>query len=235
MTSIRTALALAAMFVTVGVAQAAVDRLARETDLPHVCLKGTNEGQPCILQANPWEPGAHEDCPGGTCVLAFSEGKGTKFSGELTFVVDDDSGNANGEGEDDGVVTASVILEVKKQRLTQSFVNLSTTPMCALAYAGAPTDPFGVVLTENLLADLATPYVPGDPAFANKAKVVENLVSRMLDNEMAEALRVVLGGPSGTPVIVSVSFKSDGFTDGRTGVLASVLTVKVKGQFVAQQ
>ena len=210
-------------------AHAAVDCTAREPLLAHVCSGGANDGLACTpdltgiadpltcLSARPAEANG---CLGAKCVIKFEEG--VKFSAELLIVADD---NVSQPDEEQVIQNAKAVTVVfnfggKKGVIAQTYQNLSVDALATIT--DAPTDKFGVALHEQRLRDEAQLRPDG------KAAIVNDLLFRPQDDDLAEAFRTMVGA-LGNPVIIKVSsvVLSD-HTDGT----ATTLRMKVKGGFV---
>jgi len=231
MTRKRWALALALAALAPATVRAAVDCTVREPALRHVCDGGGNDGLVCDpdftnipdpLDCRTERPAQDDQCPNGTCVIDFLSGKGTTFKGVLTVVIDENVSNVNEEPVAvANVVAVTVLLDLGKLgTLAQTYQNLETADLNALTQA--PADTFGVPLTENLLR-LQAQEVDGKP------RVVNDLIFRSNEAEMATALRALFNITAGTPVVTKVSGVR--FTDGPT-TLGTVLQMKIKGAFV---
>ena len=221
------ALAIALVFglLLSGAARAAVDCTQREPDLPHVCASGPLEGQACQPDLSNVEdplicsvsrPALNNSCQGAKCTLNLA--KDVKFSGTMTIIVDENVSQLN-DGFSQNNVAATLVLDLGKGRiLSQTYQDLGDSTF-------VPTDSFGVSLTKQTLRNQADPHF-NDPG--GKPAAVNDLLFRPQDDEMAAALRALLGA-TGTPVVTKVSrvLLSD-----RTDGLATVLTVKIKGGFV---
>jgi hypothetical protein len=211
------------------IAHAAVDCTVREPDLAHVCSGGQNDGLACTpdltnvddplicLSARPAEANG---CLGSKCVIKFEDG--AKFSAEMLIIVDDNVSTPEGDQSIQNGVAVTVVFNFggKKGILAQTYQNLSGTALSALETA--PADKFGVPLTEQLLRNENQLRPDG------KAAIVNDLLFRPQDDDLAEALRTMVGA-TGNPVIIKVSsvVLSD-HTDGT----ATTLRMKVKGGFV---
>jgi hypothetical protein len=104
--------------------------------------------------------------------------------------------------------------------LAQTYQTLNGTDLSSLATA--PTDTFGVGMTEQRLRDEMELRPNG------KAAIVNDLLFRPQDSDLADALRALFVS-TGTPVIFKVS--SPTLSDHPNG-LGTVLRLKVKGGFV---
>jgi hypothetical protein len=214
-----------------GAAHAAVDCTVREPNLPHKCKGGSNDGvactpvvpdtQPDSLICKVARPAANDGCPGGVCEIQFVQG--AKISGLMTLIVDENVSQFDGQQQTQNVVAVTVLLDLGKSGiLAQTYQTLDGT---LAGLTNAPTDPFGVPLSENLLGVETQDY-----DFTNKAKIINDLVFRGTDTEMADALRQKLGVASGEPAVTKVG--SVRYEDQRASGLGSVLRMKVKGLFV---
>ena len=225
--SIRHLLAVALLVAPV-VSHAAVDCTAREPLLPHVCAGGTNDGLACtpdLTGADPLiclsaRPAEADGCLGAKCVIKFEDG--AKFSAELLIVADDNVSQPDEEQTIQNAVAVTVVFNFggKKGVIAQTYQNLSGPDLASLS--NPPTDTFGVTLSEQRLRQEVS--LGGD----GKAAIVNDLLFRPQDDDLAEALRTMVGA-LGNPVIIKVSsvFLSD-HTDGT----ATTLRMKVKGGFV---
>ena len=83
MTPARRILALVLLAAIPGLARAAVDCTAREPNLPHICDKGPNAGQPCVpdfstvtdpLTCSVSRPAENNACLGAKCTMVFEKG-----------------------------------------------------------------------------------------------------------------------------------------------------------------
>jgi hypothetical protein len=239
MTSPRQLLALMLLAGVPGLARAAVDCTAREPNLHHVCDKGPNAGKTCEpdfsavsdpltcsvsrpSQPNPTTPGA-VDCLGAKCTMVFE--KGATFSAVMTLIADNNVSALDGTQTIQNAIAVTVVIDLgKKGVLSQTYQNLSGTDLSDLATA--PTDTFGVALDEQRLQSETELRPDG------KAAIVNDLLFRPQDDELADALRTIFDA-TGIPVVTKVSSLS--LTDRRADGLATVLRLKVKGGFVANQ
>jgi len=227
--SIRLLLAVALLAAPV-VSHAAVDCTAREPLLPHVCQGGTNDGQACTpdltnipdplicLSARPAEANG---CLGAKCVIKFEEG--AKFSAELLIIADDNVSQPDEGQSVQNAVAVTVVFNFggKKGIIAQTYQNLSGPDLASLS--DPPTDTFGVTLSESRLRQEALLRPDG------KAAIVNDLLFRPQDDDLADALRT-MAGALGNPVIIKVSSVTlSDHTDGT----ATTLRMKVKGGFVA--
>jgi hypothetical protein len=226
--SIRHLLAVA-LLAAPFTAHAAVDCTAREPLLAHVCSGGANDGLACTpdltniadpltcLSARPAEANG---CLGAKCVIKFEDG--AKFSAELLIVADDNVSQPDEGQSIQNAVAVTVVFNFggKKGIIAQTYQNLSGPDLASLATA--PTDTFGVSLSEQRLRQEADLRPDG------KAAIVNDLLFRPQDDDLADALRTMVGA-LGNPVIIKVSsvVLSD-HTDGT----ATTLRMKVKGGFV---
>lgn len=207
------------------VARAAVDCQAREVDLPHVCKGGANDGNACAPEFPPTSssiclisrPSA--DCPDGACVINLFAGRGTKFRGILTVVVDDQVTDIALDPAASNVVAVTLLLDLGKPGVIAQTYQDSGDP------TAAPPDFFGVPINELVLV------TQGDiDAASKKARGFNDMLFRSIDNQMADALRTRLGILSGKPVITRVTGVA--VTSATTSPLGTVLRLKVKGGFV---
>ena len=212
-------------------AHAAVDCTVREPDLAHVCAGGPNAGQACTpdlsglsgdqtlicLSARPAEADA---CLGAKCVIKFEDGM--KFSAEMLIIVDDNVSQPDEEQLVQNAVAVTVVFNFggKKGIIAQTYQNLSGADLDSLS--NPPADKFGVPLTEQLLRNEALLRPDG------KAAIVNDMLFRPQDDDLAQAIRTMVGA-LGNPIIIKVSsvILSD-HTDGT----ATTLRMKVKGGFV---
>ena len=211
-------------------AHAAVDCTAREPLLAHVCSGGANDGLACTpdlsgiadpltcLSARPAEANG---CLGAKCVVKFEDG--AKFSAELLIIADDNVSQPDPQGQlVQNAVAVTVVFNFggKKGIIAQTYQNLSGPDLASLSQG--PTDTFGVTLDELRLRQEAQLRPDG------KAAIVNDLLFRPQDDDLAEAIRGMVGA-TGNPVIIKVSsvILSD-HTDGT----ATTLRMKVKGGFV---
>jgi hypothetical protein len=210
-------------------AHAAVDCTAREPLLPHVCAGGANDGLACtpdLTGADPLvclsaRPAEANGCLGAKCVVKFEDG--AKFSASLLIIADDNVSQPDGDQTIQNAVAVTVVFDFggKKGILAQTYQNLSGPDLASLA--NPPTDTFGVALSEQRLRQEALLRPDG------KAAIVNDLLFRPQDDDLADALRAMVGA-LGTPVIIKVSSVSlSDHTDGT----ATTLRMKVKGGFVA--
>jgi hypothetical protein len=231
MTSFRRFLALVLLAAAPpGLARAAVDCTAREPDLPHVCDKGPNAGLACVpdfstvtdpLICSVSRPSQDDFCLGAKCTMVFE--RGATFSAIMTMVADNNVSAFDGSQTIQNAIAVTVIIDLGKRGiLSQTYQNLSGTELSDLA--SAPTDTFGVAIDEQRL-ESETELRP-----SGKAAIVNDLLFRPQDGELADALRAIFNA-TGTPVVTKVSSLS--LTDQRTDGLATVLRLKVKGAFVA--
>jgi hypothetical protein len=226
--SIRWMLAVALLATVPAVPHAAVDCTAREPQLAHVCSGGANDGLACIpdltgvdplicLSARPAEANG---CLGAKCVIKFEDG--AKFSAELLIVADDNVSQPDEEQVIQNAMAVTVVFNFggKKGIIAQTYQNLSVADLATIT--NPPTDTFGVTLSEQRLRQEVLLRPDG------KAAIVNDLLFRPQDDDLADALRAMVGA-IGNPVIVKVSsvVLSD-HTDGT----ATTLRMKVKGGFV---
>jgi hypothetical protein len=230
MRSINRLLALVLLATAPAVARAAVDCTAREPLLPHVCDKGQNAGLACTpdfstvtdtLTCSVSRPADNDFCLGAKCTMVFE--KGATFSAVMTMIADDHVSALDGSQTIQNAIALTVIIDLgKKGLLSQTYQNLTGTELSALA--SAPRDTFGVAIDEQRL-QLETELRPD-----GKAAIVNDLLFRPQDPELADALRAIFN-TTGIPVVTKVS--SVDLTDRQTDGLATVLRLKVKGAFVA--
>ena len=225
--SIRHLLAVALLAAPL-TAHAAVDCTAREPLLAHVCSGGANDGLACtpdLTGADPLiclsaRPAEANGCLGSKCVIKFEDG--AKFSAELLIVADDNVSQPDEAQTVQNAVAVTVVFNFggKKGIIAQTYQNLSGPDLASLATA--PTDSFGVSLSEQRLREEAQLRPDG------KAAIVNDLLFRPQDDDLADAFRAMVGA-TGNPVIIKVSsvILSD-HTDGT----ATTLRMKVKGGFV---
>jgi hypothetical protein len=209
-------------------ARAAVDCTAREPLLPHVCSGGPNDGLACtpdLTGVDPLiclsaRPAQADGCGGSKCVIKFEDG--AKFSAELLIIADDNVSQPDEEQSIQNAVAVTVVFNFggKKGIIAQTYQNLSGPDLASLA--NPPTDTFGVALSEQRLRQEADLRPDG------KAAIVNDLLFRPQDDDLAQALRTMVGA-LGNPVVIKVSsvILSD-HTDGT----ATTLRMKVKGGFV---
>jgi hypothetical protein len=209
-------------------AHAAVDCTAREPLLPHVCSGGPNDGLACtpdLTGVDPLiclsaRPAQADGCGGSKCVIKFEDG--AKFSAELLIIADDNVSQPDEEQSIQNAVAVTVVFNFggKKGIIAQTYQNLSGPDLASLA--NPPTDTFGVALSEQRLRQEADLRPDG------KAAIVNDLLFRPQDDDLAQALRTMVGA-LGNPVVIKVSsvILSD-HTDGT----ATTLRMKVKGGFV---
>jgi len=225
--SIRHLLAVALLVVPF-TAHAAVDCTAREPLLAHVCSGGANAGLTCTpdltgvdplicLSARPAEA---DGCLGAKCVIKFEDG--AKFSAELLIVADD---NVSQPDEAQVIQNAKAVTVVfnfggKKGIIAQTYQDLSVADLSTIT--NPPTDKFGVTLSEQRLRQEADLRPDG------KAAIVNDLLFRPQDDDLADAIRGMVGA-TGNPVIIKVS--SVVLSDHIDGT-ATTLRMKVKGGFV---
>jgi hypothetical protein len=230
MTPARRILALVLLAAVPGLARAAVDCTAREPLLPHICDKGPNAGQPCVpdfstvtdpLTCSVSRPAENNACLGAKCTLVFE--KGATFSAVMTLIADNNVSALDGSQTIQNAIALTVIIDLGKRGvLSQTYQNLTGTDLSNLT--SPPTDTFGVPLDEQRL-ETETELRPD-----GKAAIVNDLLFRPQDPELADALRAIFDA-TGKPVVTKVS--SVDLTDRRTDGLATVLRLKVKGAFVA--
>ena len=230
MRSINRLLALVLLAAAPPVAHAAVDCTAREPLLPHVCDKGQNAGLACTpdfstvtdtLTCSVSRPAENDFCLGAKCTMVFE--KGATFSAVMTMIADNNVSALDGSQTIQNAIALTVIIDLgKRGALSQTYQNLSGTELSDLT--SPPTDTFGVALDEQRL-ESETELRPD-----GKAAIVNDLLFRPQDQELADALRAIFNA-TGVPVVTKVS--SVALTDHRTDGLATVLRLKVKGGFVA--
>jgi hypothetical protein len=229
----RCLVALIVLVVLPAVAPAAVDCTAREPGLPHVCASGANAGNSCnvdftgadTLVCSASRPSPNDCGSGVKCTMVFE--KNATFSGVMLIMVDENVSQLDGNQSIQNAVALTVVFDLgKKGILSQTYQTLSGATLLAdfqADLATAPTDSFGVQLSEQRLRDETQLRPDG------KAAIVNDLLFRPDDTELAEALRTMFV-TAGTPVILKVS--SVTLQDHPDG-LATVLRLKVKGGFVA--
>jgi hypothetical protein len=230
MTSSRSLLALALLATLPGLARAAVDCTAREPNLPHVCDKGPNAGQACVpdfsavtdtLTCSVSRPAQNDFCLGAKCTMVFE--KGATFSAVMTMIADNNVSALDGSQTIQNAIALTVIIDLGKRGvLSQTYQNLSGADLSTIA--SAPVDSFGVAIDEQRLQSETDIRPDG------KEAIVNDLLFRPQDSELADALRAIFGA-TGIPVVTKVSSVS--LTDRRADGLATVLRLKVKGGFVA--
>jgi hypothetical protein len=229
MTSSRSLLALALLATLPGLARAAVDCTAREPNLPHVCDKGQNAGLTCdpdFTGADPLicsvsRPAQNDFCGlDAKCTMVFE--KGATFSAVMTMIADNNVSVLDGPQTIQNAVALTVVIDLGKRGvLSQTYQNLSGTDLSTIT--SAPTDSFGVTIDEQRLQSETELRRDG------KAAIVNDLLFRPQDDELADALRAIFK-VTGTPVVTKVS--SVTLTDRGADGLATVLRLKVKGGFV---
>ncbi len=232
MTSSRSLLALALLATLPGLARAAVDCTAREPKLPHVCDKGTNAGLACVpdfgsvtdtLTCSVSRPAENDFCLGAKCTMVFE--KGATFSAVMTMIADNNVSALDGSQTIQNAVALTVIIDLGKRGvLSQTYQDLSGTDLSTIT--SAPRDTFGVAIDEQRLVS----ETDTDIRLDGKEPIVNDLLFRPQDPELADALRAIFGA-TGTPVVTKVSSVS--LTDRGADGLATVLRLKVKGGFVA--
>jgi hypothetical protein len=231
--SIRHLLAVA-LLAAPFTAHAAVDCTAREPLLAHVCSGGGNDGLACtpdLTGADPLiclsaRPAEANGCLGSKCVIKFEDG--AKFSAELLIVADDNVSQPDEGQSIQNAVAVTVVFNFggKKGIIAQTYQNLTGLDLTSFlaSLSQGPTDTFGVTLNELRLRQEAQLRSDG------KAAIVNDLLFRPQDDDLAEAMRTMVGPTvTGNPVIIKVSsvVLSD-HTDGT----ATTLRMKVKGGFV---
>ena len=230
MTSSRSLLALALLATLPGLARAAVDCTAREPNLPHVCDKGPKAGLTCVpdfgavtdpLTCSVSRPAQNDFCLGAKCTMVFE--KGATFSAVMTMIADNNVSALDGSQTIQNAIALTVIIDLGKRGvLSQTYQNLSGADLSTIA--SAPVDSFGVAIDEQRLQSETDIRPDG------KEAIVNDLLFRPQDSELADALRAIFGA-TGIPVVTKVSSVS--LTDRRADGLATVLRLKVKGGFVA--
>jgi hypothetical protein len=203
-------------------ARAAVDCTVREPDLKHVCANGPLAGQTCDpdvsnlddpLMCSLSRPAANDSCQGAKCTIDLATN--VKFSGTMTIIVDENLSQPS-DDQTSNRVAVTVLLDLGRAGLlTQTYQTLGDP-------TSAPSDTFGVTLSEQTLRNQALPRPDGSAAAVN------DLLYRPQDDELAAALRALFGA-TGTPVITKVSKVT---LSDRPDGLGTVLRVKVKGGFV---
>jgi hypothetical protein len=229
--SIRHLLAVA-LLAAPFTAHAAVDCTAREPLLAHVCSGGPNDGLACtpdLITNSPdpliclsARPAESNGCAGAKCVIKFEDG--AKFSAEMLIIADDNVSQPDEGQTVQNAVAVTVVFNFggKKGVIAQTYQNLSGPDLASLE--NPPADKFGVPLREQLLRQEVLLRPDG------KAAIVNDLLFRPQDDDLAEAIRKMAGPTvTGNPVIIKVSsvVLSD-HTDGT----ATTLRMKVKGGFV---
>lgn len=229
MKSVHWLLTFVLLAVVPGLAQAAVDCTAREPLLPHACEKGSNAGLACVpdfgavadpLVCSVSRPSQNDFCLGAKCTMVFQ--KGATFSAVMTIIADDNVSAFDGSQTIQNAIAVTVIIDLGKRGvLAQTYQNLSGTALSDLA--SAPTDTFGVGIDELRLASETEVRPDG------KAAIVNDLLFRPQDDELADALRTLFN-TTGTPVVTKVGAVA--LSDHRTGGISTTLRLKVKGGFV---
>ena len=229
MRSIHRLLALVLLAAAPAVAHAAVDCTAREPLLHHVCDKGQNAGLACTpdfstvtdtLTCSVSRPAQNDFCLGAKCIMVFE--KGATFSAVMTMIADNNVSALDGSQTIQNAIALTVIIDLgKKGVLSQTYQNLTGTELNDLTLP--PRDSFGVAIDEQRL-ESETELRPD-----GKAAIVNDLLFRPQDPELADALRAIFNA-TGIPVVTKVS--SVDLTDHQTDGLATVLRLKVKGAFV---
>jgi len=230
MRSIHRLLALVLLAAAPAVAPAAVDCTAREPLLPHVCDKGQNAGLACTpdfstvtdtLTCSVSRPAQNDFCLGAKCTMVFQ--KGATFSAVMTLIADNNVSALDGSQTIQNAIALTVVIDLGKNGvLSQTYQNLSGTQLSDLA--SAPRDTFGVAIDEQRLQSETEIRPDG------KAAIVNDLLFRPQDAELADALRAIFNA-TGVPVVTKVTSLS--LTDRGADGLATVLRLKVKGGFVA--
>ena len=230
MRSIHRLLALVLLAAAPAVAPAAVDCTAREPLLPHVCDKGQNAGLTCTpdfstvtdtLTCSVSRPAQNDFCLGAKCTMVFQ--KGATFSAVMTLIADNNVSALDGSQTIQNAIALTVVIDLGKNGvLSQTYQNLSGTQLSDLA--SAPRDTFGVAIDEQRLQSETEIRPDG------KAAIVNDLLFRPQDAELADALRAIFNA-TGVPVVTKVTSLS--LTDRGADGLATVLRLKVKGGFVA--
>jgi len=229
MRSIHRLLALVLLAAAPAVAPAAVDCTAREPLLPHVCDKGQNAGLACTpdfstvtdtLTCSVSRPAQNDFCLGAKCTMVFQ--KGVTFSAVMTLIADNNVSALDGSQTIQNAIALTVVIDLGKNGvLSQTYQNLSGTQLSDLA--SAPRDTFGVAIDEQRLQSETEIRPDG------KAAIVNDLLFRPQDAELADALRAIFNA-TGVPVVTKVTSLS--LTDRGADGLATVLRLKVKGGFV---
>ena len=165
-------------------------------------------------------PAEADGCLGAKCVIKFEDG--AKFSAELLIVADD---NVSQPDEAQVIQNAKAVTVVfnfggKKGIIAQTYQDLSVADLATIT--NPPTDKFGVTLSEQRLRQEADLRPDG------KAAIVNDLLFRPQDDDLADAIRGMFGA-TGNPVIIKVS--SVVLSDHIDGT-ATTLRMKVKGGFV---
>ena len=229
MSSINRLLASVLIAAVPAVARAAVDCTAREPLLRHVCDKGQNAGLECTpdfsnidtLTCSVSRPAENNFCLGAKCTMVLE--KGATFSAVMTMIVDNNVSALDAPQTIQNAIALTVIIDLGKRGvLSQTYQNLTGTELNDLT--SPPRDSFGVAIDEQRL-ESETELRPD-----GKAAIVNDLLFRPQDPELADALRAIFNA-TGAPVVTKVS--SVDLTDHRTDGLATVLRLKVKGAFVA--
>jgi len=220
-------LAVASLAALPVIAHAAVDCTAREPLLPHVCASGANEGSPCqpdftgadTLVCSASRPAENDACGGAKCTMVFE--KGANFSAEMLIIVDENVSQMDGGQSINNAVAATVVFNLGKNGYFAQTYQTLGADLSSLTQA--PVDDFGVTLDEQRLRQEILPH-PNEI----KAAIVNDLLFRPQDTELADALRTLFV-TTGTPVVFKVS--SPVLSDHTDG-LATVMRLKVKGGFV---
>src|SRR5262249_32562292 len=223
-------LALVLLAAAPAVAHAAVDCTAREPLLPHVCDKGQNAGLTCTpdfstvtdtLTCSVSRPAQNDFCLGAKCTMVFQ--KAATFSAVMPLIADNNVSALDGSQTIQNAIALTVVIDLGKNGvLSQTYQNLSGTQLSDLA--SAPRDTFGVAIDEQRLQSETEIRPDG------KAAIVNDLLFRPQDAELADALRAIFNA-TGVPVVTKVTSLS--LTDRGADGLATVLRLKVKGGFVA--
>jgi hypothetical protein len=149
--------------------------------------------------------------------------KGATFSAVMTIIADDNVSAFDGSQAIQNGVAVTVIIDLGKRGvLAQTYQNLTGTSLSSIA--DAPSDTFGVPIHEQRL-ESETQLRPD-----GKAAIVNDLLFRPQDEELADALRAIFSA-TGIPVVTKVG--SVKLSDRRGDGVATTLQMKVKGGFVA--
>ncbi|MGH7896298.1 MAG: hypothetical protein ACREQL_16650, partial [Candidatus Binatia bacterium] len=140
-------------------ALAAVECPDREPTFPHFCDGGPQDTQPCIPDVPSQAPESQMcsakrdsvDCPDGTCAMVVLPG--AKFSGLLTFIIDDNVSqlvHQENQLESNGVA-ATVVLDLGRKYgiLSQTYQSLDGSSISVIA--NFPVDEFNTPYNEDLL------------------------------------------------------------------------------------
>jgi hypothetical protein len=148
--------------------------------------------------------------------------RGKSFGGIMTMIADNNVSKFNGTQSIQNAIAITVVLDLGRMGiLSQTYQNLEGTDLSNLGFA--PTDSFGVTIDEQRLKD-ETDLGPD-----GKAKIVNDLLFRPQDEDLATALRTLFDA-TGIPVVTKVAKVT--FNDRRTDGLATVLRFKIAGGFV---